>query len=178
MKNFARKVEIVANLAIITVALLLCAVLVKPYVMPASVPNATGESAEARREIKRGDKITVSGIDWQKNQKTLLLALSTGCHFCTESGPFYRAIVRERGDTRLVALVPQGEDEGQEYLRSLGVGIDEVRHAAFRGMGLTGTPTLLLVDRDGVVSDVWVGALTPNKEEEVISRLRPERASN
>jgi hypothetical protein len=41
-----------------------------------------------------------------------------------------------------------------------------------------GTPTLILVDGDGKVADAWVGALPPEKENEVISRLRAERASN
>lgn len=178
MKNIAGRVEVIANLSIIAVAVLLCAVLVKPYVIPASVPNEVGESAKVNREIRRGDKVAVSGIDWQKSPKTLLLALSTACHFCTESSPFYQRIVKERGSTRLIALVPQAEEEGHTYLRNLGVGIDEVMQVPFRGMGLTGTPTLLLVDGNGVVSDVWIGALPPSKEDEVISRLRPEQASN
>lgn len=159
------------------VAVLLCVVLVKSYVIPAPAQQAAGEPAGTRGAIKRGDAVAVSGVDWQKNGKTLLLALFTACHFCTESGPFYQRIVRERGVTRLVALVPQAEEEGRAYLRGLGVGIDEVRHVGFRDMGLTGTPTLLLMDEKGVVSDVWVGALPPNKEAEVISRLRPEQAS-
>lgn len=178
MKNIKGKIEVAANLSIIVVAVLLCVVLVKSYVIPApAAQQAGGEPAGTRGAIKRGDAVAVSGVDWQKNGKTLLLALSTACHFCTESGPFYQRIVRERGDTRLVALLPQAEEEGQAYLRSLGVGIDEVRHVGFRDMGLTGTPTLLLVDEKGVVSDVWVGALPPNKEAEVMSRLRPEQAS-
>jgi hypothetical protein len=179
LKNIKDKVEVAANLCIIVTAVLLCGILVKPYILPVPIlpaPSSDGPT-EIRGEIKRGDKVTVSGIDWRKSQKTLLLALSTACHFCTESSPFYRRLVNERTSTRLVALVPQAEEEGRAYLRSVGVGIDEVRHVTFKGLGLTGTPTLLLVDENGVVSDVWVGALTPNKEEEVISRLGPEQAS-
>jgi hypothetical protein len=176
--KLTKGLEVSANVAIIVVAVLLCVVLVKSYVLPAPAARpGAGESAGMRGALKRGDAVTVSGIDWQQNGKTLLLALSTTCHFCTESGPFYQRLVKERGDTRLVALVPQAEEEGQAYLRGLGVGIDEIRHVGFRDMGLTGTPMLLLVDEKGVVSDVWVGALTPNKEEEVMSRIRPDQAS-
>jgi hypothetical protein len=178
LKNIAGRVEVIANLSIIAVAALLCAIPVKSYVIPASVPNEVGESATVKREIRRGDKVAVLGIDWQKSPKTLLLALSTACHFCTESGPFYQRIVKERGSTRLIALVPQAEEEGRAYLRNLGVGIDEAMKVPFRGMRLTGTPPLLLVDGHGVVSDVWVGALPPSKEDEVISRLRPEQVSD
>ena len=86
-------------------------------------------------------------------------------------------MVREHGDTQLVALVPQAAEEGQAYLRRLGVDVDDVRQVSLGSMGLSGTPTLILVDGDGVVSDVWVGALTTDKESEVISQLRPERVS-
>ena len=86
-------------------------------------------------------------------------------------------MVREHGDTQLVALVPQAAEEGQTYLRRLGVDVDDVRQVSLGSMGLSGTPTLILVDGDGVVSDVWVGALTTDKESEVISQLRPERVS-
>jgi hypothetical protein len=36
-----------------------------------------------------------------------LLALSTTCHFCTQSGPFYQRVVKEHGDAQLVVLVLQ-----------------------------------------------------------------------
>lgn len=63
---------------------------------------------------------------------------------------------------------------GRAYLRQLGVGIDDVRKASLGEMGLSGTPTLILVDERGNVSDVWVGALPPHRQEEVISRLQTD----
>lgn len=39
-------------------------------------------------------------------------------------------------------------------------------------IGVRGTPILILVDGDGKVTDVWVGALQPGQEEEVLGRLR------
>jgi hypothetical protein len=176
MKNLKDKVDLLANLSIITVAVLLCVVLVKSYVLQPPVEKSSAPS-ETWKGTKRGDPITLPGIDWQKNRRTLLFALSTSCHFCTQSGPFYQRIVKERGDIRLVALVPQAEEVGRIYLKSIGVAIDDVRQASLNSLGLSGTPTLILVDSSGSVTDVWVGALSPRKEDEVISRLRTERAS-
>src|SRR5437762_1101595 len=127
MKHFKDRIELPATLSIIAVAALLCVVLVNSYIMPVPVQNPAIAHAETRKAIKRGDPVTLSGIDWQKNGRTLLLALSTNCHFCTQSGPFYQRVVREHGDTQLVALVPQAAEEGQAYLRRLGVDIDDVR---------------------------------------------------
>lgn len=177
MENIKGKIEVAANLSIIVVGLLLCVVLVKSYVIPAPARQSVGEPAGTRGIIKSGDAVAVSGVDWEKNGKTLLLVLSTTCHFCTQSGPFYQRLVKEHGDAKLVALVPQSADEGQSYLKGLGVEVDDVRQASLGDLGVSGTPTLILVDGKGLAADVWVGALTPNRENEVVSRLSTERAS-
>lgn len=174
MDSLSKKLELVANIAIIAVAVLLCAVLVKSYLLPASVGGTAARPTGTWKGLKRGDSVAVSGIDWQKNGKTLLLALSTTCHFCTQSAPFYQHLVKEHGGARLIALVPQEAYEGRAYLKKLGVGIDDVRKAAMGELGLSGTPTLILVDNLGRIVDIWVGALPPDRQEEVISRLWAE----
>jgi hypothetical protein len=136
MKNLKDKIELIANLSIIVVAVLLCIVSVKSYIIPAPVQNSAAAPTEARKITKRGDPVTLSGVDWQKNGRTLLLALSTTCHFCTQSGPFYQRIVKEHGNAQLVALVPQAVDEGQDYLKKLGVIIDDVRQVSLDSLGL------------------------------------------
>lgn len=177
MNEVLKKIELVANLAIVAVALLLCTVLVKSYILPAPTHERAREMAETRKSIGRGDEVAISGIDWQKNGRTLLLALSSTCHFCTQSAPFYQRVVKERGDTQLVALLPQSAEEGRSYLEQLNITVADVRQASLARLGLSGTPTLILVSERGIVSDVWVGALAPSKENEVLSRLRAERAS-
>lgn len=176
MDSLSKRIELFANIAIIVVAALLCVVLVKSYLLPADGRKQSGE-AEMRRGLERGDTVAVPSIDWRKNGKTLLLALSTTCHFCTQSASFYQRVVKERGDAQMVALLPQPVGEGQAYLKQLGVSVADVRQVSLVKLGLSGTPTLVLVDGDGVVTDVWVGALAPSREDEVISRLRGERAS-
>ncbi|HEX7318585.1 MAG TPA: thioredoxin family protein [Pyrinomonadaceae bacterium] len=178
MENIKGKIEVAANVAIIVVAVLLCVVLLKSYVIPApAARQSVGGPAGTRGIIKSGDAVAVSGVDWEKNGKTLLLVLSTTCHFCTQSGPFYQRLVKEHGDAKLVGLVPQSASEGQSYLKGLGVEVDDVRQASLGDLGVSGTPTLILVDGKGVAADIWVGALSPNRENEVVSRLSTERAS-
>lgn len=180
MKNLKDKIETTANLSIIVVAVLLSVVLIKSYLIPATVlppeRQLAAAPAETLRVLQRGDPVSLPEVDWQKNGSTLLLALSPTCRFCTNSAAFYQRIVRERGNTKLIALMPQDLNEGQSYLRSLGVAVDEVRQTSLSELKVTATPTLILVNGDGKVEDVWVGTLSPGKETEVLNRVGLERA--
>jgi hypothetical protein len=112
-------------------------------------------------------------VDWGKNGRTLILAISTRCHFCAESAPFFKRVEKERPrDVKLVALLPQPVEEARRYLDGEGVHVDEVRQASPQSIGVAGTPTLLLVDARGKVSNVWRGKLQPDDEEKVIATLR------
>ena len=170
--DLLKRVELLANIAIIIVAVLLGVVLVKQL-----IPNKTDQparAASARRELKRGDKVPLEGVDWAKNSHTLLLVLQQGCRFCTESAPFYQRLVKEtstRTDLKLVALLPQNLDEGKQYLKEIGVDIADVRQVTPNEVNVGGTPTLILVNNEGVASDVWAGKLTPDIEPKVLSKL-------
>jgi hypothetical protein len=170
--NFSKKIEIVANLAIIAVACLLAFVLVRNYV---SKKEAGHSIEQSESQSFKGVKLPSLGIDWRQSKQTLVLAISDTCHFCTESAPFYQKLVQTKGNTRTVAVLPQSVQAGQEYLRRLGVSVDEIRQLGLNTIGVQGTPTLLLVDDSGVVTDAWVGELSSEKQGEVLSRLQSNR---
>jgi thioredoxin-related protein len=170
MKNLTKKIEVAANVAIIVVAALLILVLVKHFILP-SVVEPTPKPAP---EIARGSKVSLSDVDWARSEQTLLLALSEGCRYCTESAPFYQKIAQARAsqsNLRIIAVFPQPVSEAQKYLSSLGVSVDEVRQAPLDVLEVRGTPTLILVNREGIVKDVWTGKVPADKEPEVLSKL-------
>jgi hypothetical protein len=170
-----KKTELLANIAIIVVALLLGVVLVKRYLLPG---NETAPARNVDPRIPAGTKATLAGVDWAKNGQTLLLVLSRDCHFCTESAPFYQRLTREtaeREGVHLIALFPQEVEEGRKYLNNLGVSINEIRQAAPGSTGASGTPTLILVDATGVVKNSWVGKLSAPEESEILSQLTVNR---
>ena len=167
-----KRIELVANVAIIIAAVLLAALTAnKFFFSPESGP--TGQAVTSQG-IKVGDKVALPDFNWAQSERTLVLALSTNCHFCTESAPFYQRVAAEilkhRG-TRLVTVVPQSVEAARKYLDELGVAIDDVRQSPLNAVGVRGTPTLILVDKEGIAKRVWVGKLPDGAQSEVISQL-------
>lgn len=167
MGNIAKKIEVGANVAIIVVALLLVTLLVRRYLLPQTPKFAPVANAQ----IRPGTKLSIPGADWSRSQRTLLMVLSTTCHFCTESAPFYQRIAGGHGATRLVAVMPQPVGEAQDYLRQHDISVDEIRQANLDAIGVRGTPTLILLDGNSSVLETWDGKVPPEKESEVLARL-------
>ena len=168
-KTITQRLEVLTNLAIIFAAALLSVVLIKNYLLPYFSKDGPRDF-----HVPAGTKVSLPGVDWSNNNQTLLLVLQKGCHFCTESAGFYQRLVREtagRGSVHLIAVLPQESDEGKKYLDDLGVTIEEVKQAQLDSIGVQGTPTLILVNNQGVVITSWVGKLTADGEAEVLRRL-------
>jgi hypothetical protein len=170
LSKLTPKIELLANLLIVVVGCLLLAVLIKDRLLTNQNKAPTQKQADSRQI--NGKRLPSLEIDWKQNPQTMVLAISTTCHFCTESAPFYKSLAQNKGSTRLVAVLPQSLVEGQQYLAKLGVPVDDVRQASLSSMGVSGTPTLMLVDRNGVVVGSWVGRLGDSQENEVLSKLR------
>lgn len=170
-----RKIEFLANISIIVVALLLGVVLVKDLLAARPIPAGGNNLRRPNEAIQVGEKINLPDVDWHRNGQTLILAISTSCHFCTDSTPFYKRLAEERGATRIVAVLPQSPDEGRDYLSKRGVAVDEVRQASLNSLGVTGTPTIITADKEGKAGGVWFGKLPPEKEAEVLNRVRQYR---
>jgi thioredoxin-related protein len=166
-KKLHRKIELMTNISIILVAVLLGYFLVQKLFFT----NQT--QPVPAKEIAKGTKLSVPDIDWQGNQKTVLLALQKGCKFCTESMPFYKTLIeksKQKG-VRLVAVLPNSNEEGVQYLKENGVEIQEVKQAKLDSIDVRGTPTLILVNDKGEVQNSWIGKLSAQKEQEVQDSL-------
>ena len=154
-----KKLEVLANIAVVITSVVLSSVFVKKYFFSSTKQEASVEAVQSkspasgasrRPSIQAGTKVSLPGIDWSKTDHTLLLALSTTCHFCTESAPFYQQLQREKkDDMHLVALLPQPLQESRTYLDKLGIKVDDVAQSPLNSVGVSGTPTLLLIDNQG-----------------------------
>jgi thiol-disulfide isomerase/thioredoxin len=166
--KLTKGLEVSANVAIIIVAVLLGVVLVRQQLLGGAQPRASASQPGVAADS--GAKLMLPGVDWAESKKTLVLAVSSTCHFCTESAPFYQRLVKE-GGVRLIAVVPQDAAEGRAYLDRLNVPIGDVRQMPLGAIGVEGTPTLMLVDDKGVILNSWVGKLPTSTEDEVLSKI-------
>jgi len=170
MRSLIKRIELVANVAIIVVAILLGVVLVRSYLFRRSPAVQT----TATPAVRPGTKLSLPGVDWKATGRTLVMALSTQCHFCSESAPFYQRVAQERaktGNLRLLAVLPQSVSESQNYLKTLGVTVDDVKQLRLDSIGVSGTPTLLMANGEGIVTDSWRGQLSAEKEVEVLNHV-------
>jgi hypothetical protein len=163
--RLSKKIEVGANIAIIVVACLLGAVLIKNYFIAKQPKNP---------DVFESKNVTISlpDEDWSRSGQTLVLAVSSTCHFCTESASFYRRLAEAHPKARLIAVLPQSSEEGKRYLEGLGVAVDEIKQVSLGSINVSGTPTLILVNNNGVVTDRWVGKLEAAQEDEVLSKAR------
>lgn len=168
MSRLFQKVEFAANVSIIAVSVLLAVVLIRQQLTVRTVYPENIESQASHL----GSKVTVAGIDWNQNRQTLLLAISSTCRYCTESSDFYKRLLKERVDTRIVAVMPQEPTAAKQYLDKHAIPLNETKQLALSALGVTGTPTLILVDTKGVVTGWWVGKLTSIQEAEVLAKLK------
>ena len=175
MRNTHNKIQTLSNIAIIIVALLFGGVLVNRYFLS----SPTKPMAAETESIKVGTKLLLSDIDWSKSEKTLVLVLSTACRYCTESAPLYQKLARQkagREDVKLIAVTPQTVGEAARYLTENNISVDEIKQASLDSINVRGTPTLIMVNQDGLVVQSWTGKLPPEKESEVIARFSGERS--
>ena len=71
-----------------------------------------------------------------------------------------------------IAVVAPPSDTGiSDYLSSEGIIPDILIFADGNTVPVAATPTLLLVDRTGAVTNAWFGLLTPDQEAEVFELL-------
>jgi hypothetical protein len=166
--NLRDRIETAANAATIVVALILSAVLVRVYFIPRSVGGSSSPQIHPGTNM-RG---LVTGVNWTGNGRTLVLALSTSCHFCTESAPFLQRVSREaQKHAKVLAIFPQPISDAQQYLDKASIPVDGVLRTDLGSLGVPGTPSLVLVNSDGVVTDIWVGKLTSDQGTKVLAAV-------
>ncbi len=171
MNKTQQKIELVANISIILVALLLGGVMVQKYFFAAPTVIV---NQQLRVEPKIGAKMEVQNVNWSQQAKTLILALQTGCHYCNDSAPFYKRVIETVRDknVKLVAVFPTDVEKSVAHLKELGLdGAMEVQQSSLSSLQVSGTPTLILTNEKGEITDYWVGRLSPDKETEVLNKL-------
>lgn len=166
MSVLEKRLEIAVNVAILCAFLMVAALAGQRFWLARSAARVSGP------EI--GAKVSLAGVDWTKSGRTLVLALSTTCHFCSESAEFYKKVLPEaiNHGVPVVAVLPQPTAEGRSYLDGLGVHVQDILQTPLTAVDTAGTPTILVIDRGGKISKAWVGKLAPQQESQVLASLQ------
>ncbi|HLJ88646.1 MAG TPA: hypothetical protein VKZ53_17635 [Candidatus Angelobacter sp.] len=162
--------ESIANAAIIIICVLLLAQFVRRHDF-----FGKGPSQDTASSLTGTTLASLQEYRWSDHDKTLVLALQVGCHYCEASMPFYGRLAQLQQSHRihpnLLALMPDENASGTQVLKSFGVDIACACGHPLSSMHIAGTPTLLLVNAQGRVERVWEGQLPSSGENEVIAEL-------
>lgn len=139
-----------------------------------------GNPAAQEHNIRKGLTIRpITGVSFPASSLTVALVVQSQCHFCAASMPFYRELSQLRAPGRIQFAVFSHEsvDTTTGYLQANDVRTDVVAQLKGQEIPTTGTPTLVLIDRDGIVRDSWIGQLSAAQEQSVKLMLSSTTAS-
>ena len=164
--SWAKKLEIATNVAILVAAVAVATLAAQRYLVPTSL------SKPHPPEI--GKTVSVAGFDPSKAPHSLLLALSTNCHYCAESAEFYKRLIptAHAVGVPVAAVFPESPVQSSQYLNSKGIVVDTAIESPLESLDVSMTPTVLLIDNAGRIEKAWVGKLPVNQEDEVLRVLR------
>jgi hypothetical protein len=167
MPVWRERLEVATNVAI------LCSCLLIAY-LAVSRTGFLRSSEDITRVPAVGTILKPESVDWSRSDRNLVLALSTQCHFCSESAAFYRKLLpaARSKQIRSVAVLPQPIEESRPYLETLGVEVQELKQLPLSSIGVGATPTILLIDSKGVVLKTWEGKLPGTSEADVLAHLQ------
>lgn len=124
---------------------------------------------------QRGDAMpALQDFSYADRDATMLMVLRSTCVYCTRSMPFYERLAEQaRRDDRitLVGVSTDPEPVLAGYLSDHKVELDVLRSIRGGELAVPGTPTLILVGRDGRVRGTWVGLQNEEGEREILRSL-------
>jgi len=119
-----------------------------------------------------GREVRLPGAEWQSAPVSVLLQISSTCHYCNESMPFYRQLMaaRSAASAKVPVIVASADAVAvmQKHLEDQQVSVDKVLHSRLEGFD-TVTPTVYIVDSKGMVKRVFVGELDSSGQKELLS---------
>jgi thioredoxin-related protein len=132
----------------------------------------SNQPPKVREGLHVGAEISNLNIDLPSKQKTLLIALSTECGFCSDSIPFVEKLNRlDHPAASIITLFPEDKVSVASFLQEKQIQIDARSSVDFRTLGLQGTPAYILVDDQGKVIDLWFGKLSQKEQEDLLKGI-------
>lgn len=124
---------------------------------PLSVHVRPGDTAEV-----------IPGLSYGPTNSTLLVYLRSTCRYCSASMPFYRKLADEaaKKSVRVVVVHSESGPAITQYLAA-----NDLPEVVWHRGRVLSTPTLIEIDRTGLVRNVWAGLLDGSGERRVLEAL-------
>lgn len=123
-----------------------------------------------------GTNIALSQVQWSADKYNVVLVISAECRFCIESAPFYHSLGELADRVNLVIVSHDDRASLDRFLESQRISAkEEVTSASLSEIGVRGTPTVLLIDKKGIVKRVFAGKQPSKVEDGLLSDLREGR---
>ncbi len=116
----------------------------------------------------------LQGVNYSNENQTLVLLLRSSCPYCRAEVPFYKQVVevaRRSGRTQIVAVFAAHDMGASRFLADNDIAARFTVAPDSQIFKAYATPTLLLVNHQGRVSDFWVGAVQGPTAESILRKL-------
>lgn len=119
-----------------------------------------------------GSPVQISSLHFNDRPLTLVLVSSPSCHFCLASKDFHKRLLAETSNfgVPLFMVVPD-RSLSKSYSSELGFSRDRIKEWKDLSVSVEGTPTLLALNRSGIVSELWLGQLRLEQERAVLELI-------
>jgi len=116
--------------------------------------------------------VSVPGLTFSSQPRTLLLVTSSECQYCRASSRFHAALVSQAHAAGIPVVVLVGRKTTRPTgLESVATYVDKTVQVDMADLGIPGTPTIALVSRDSRLSGLWIGKLSSTQEQSLLERL-------
>ena len=101
--------------------------------------------------------------------------MSTRCHYCAESLPFYKQLAEAQRtggrETHVVAVFPNPEAEVRQYVQQNNLDSETIAGVDFGALSISGTPAAVLIDEGGKIRDFRLGKLSQDEEQQIMKAV-------
>ena len=163
------RLPIAADMATVVVAVLVAVLVTDRYFDQQTSPMNNPLATMLLNTQINGTQL---GLDFAAVERTAIVFVQQQCPGCAESLPFYRRLVsHDTDEVQILFAAPNHEVEIEAYLESNSIVADGVVLFGPGQLPATATPTVMVVDKGGVVTHAWVGWLSADAEAEVLDEL-------
>jgi hypothetical protein len=160
VRNFKQVLDAVASLACV----LICVLLAITVINRGRAASAGANQHTVIAGLQVGARFPpIEGLDFKQHDKSILFFVDGDCSHCVRNLPVYQTLVMEakaraHGTAALLGLFES--EASRSKLVSLGFDIPSEANLSFAKYRVAATPTVVVVGRNGIINNFWVGELS------------------